>query len=339
MLSRSSHSPRKDAPTSPWRKLLVRSRSLEGVSSDENEDGKKSQQRRRTSLKMKKDKTTTTKQHQASSGTWGWLLTPPTRLVGNPLQRTATPAKQRLFSSNRPSNLTMFLLRLEEHLPRYCKLLSDASLQHCQEAAEILDSSVATTSPQHSPSMSDSSTHFFRHPPKHINSEHAMALEGEWETYVSPLLLFTGAEALYGQMEMTRLTHLYKTIQSDLHIVKERLCDPWLTTSCSASVTLNSSRSLAHQAATSVALTLDGIQTYITIKRQLVDMQTTLFCESRETLLETCRRELLLLLLPLCKDNADDCGQAVAPMIDSLIHEMKAWIALLETASHLEQCQ
>lgn len=309
-------------PTSPWRKLLVRSRSLEGVSSDDDENDNK--RKKKSVRQARREKS------------WGWLLTPPTRLVGNPLHRTnPPPAKRHLFS---PSNLTMFLLRLNEAMPQYCKLLSDPSV--CQEAANLLDSStIVASSPQNGSPASNSSspsvspTSFFR---KTADE----ALEGEWETYASPFLLMTGAEALYSQMELQRLSHLYKTIQTDLKIVEERLCDPWLAAGEQQQST-TATRTTAHQAASSMARVFESFQSFLNIKCQLVDIQTTLFAESSQepfgvkvtTLVEQCRD-----LLPSA--TSDDCDETpVKPMFISLTKEIKAWIALLETASHLEQCQ
>ena len=239
----------------------------------------------------------------------------------------------------------MFLLRLDEVLPRYCELLSDASLVHCQEAAKILDSSVATASLSPASSSNSSSPNLIRQhsPPK---SEHALALEGEWETYVSPLMLLTGAEALYGQMELRNLTNFYKTIQTDLQIVKERLCDPWLatttTTSAAASQqlqcgTINPARLPAYHAATSMALAFDSLQKFLTIKCRLVDMQMRLFTTQESFAVK------IAALLDMCRDmlppSNSNYGDAVTLVFTSLIKEMKAWISLLESASHLEQCQ
>jgi hypothetical protein len=136
-------------------------------------------------------------------------------------------------------------------------------------------------------------------------------------------------------------------IQKDLKIVKERLCDPWLAGGGAAAASqqqaqtapsVNPTRSTAYQAAKSMALAFDSLQSFLTIQCELVNMQTRLFVESQEPfavkatfLLDICRE-----LLP---PGDVDYGDAVTPMFNSLIREIKAWIALLETACHLEQCQ
>lgn len=348
MIPRSSHSSsRRDAPSSPWNRLLVRSRSLEGVSSDENEEN--SSKRRQQRQRQRQRRSSKKKQPAAP---WSWLLTPPTRLVGNPLQRSAAPTKRNLLSSSRPSNLTMCLLKLRENLPHYCRLLSNPSLPNCQEAARIIDSSIANASPQYSPAAnsnspggsSSSSPNFFRSSSPKAASQKGLALEGEWETHVSPLLLLAGAEALYGQMEWTRLSHLYHTISSDFRIVKERLCDPWLASTASSittTTTTSPQATVPRQAAVFMADAFESLQCFLTIKCQLVDMQLQLFSESSsesfltraEALMEKCRALLALTSEEKCASKAVTC------MFTSLHQEIKAWIALLETASHLEQCQ
>ena len=322
-------------PTSPWRKLLVRSRSLEGESSDENSDSNHNK-KKRSSRQQHQEKTHSKERASSSSGSsWGWFLTPPTRLVGNPLHRTnPPPSKRHLFSA---SNLTTFLLRFHDNISHYCQLLSDPSIEHCQQAANILDSSIAAASAQNSSPASNSSspsvspTSFFR-------KSADQALEGEWDTYSSPFLLLTGAEALYGEMELSRLSHLYKTIQADLRIVKERLCDPWLARSEQPHPqNFHSTGSTAHQAATSMALVFENLQSFLDTKSKLVNMQTRLFSESSEPF---CVKAATL--LAICRDMLPEVPREeseVTPMLSSLVKEIKAWIALLETASHLEQCQ
>ena len=338
---RSSHTPR-----SPWRRLLAeRSRSFERMDSDD-ADGKEKRPVSKNSHRSRKDSSRrggSNRPKDKGLSTWGWLLTPPTRFVSNPLQRSASPKRsgRPLFSSSRPSNLTMFLLRLNENLGAYCQQLTDPSLANAQAAAEILDSSVATaSSPTRSPagsnSSSPSSPSFFQSN-KSKSNRPALALEGEWETYISPLLLLAGAEALYGQMEVSRLKELYQTIQTELAIVKERLCDPWSNTGGNPEVVqTNQSRATAFQAATSMALALDGLHTFLTVRCRMVAMQTLLFSSPfgttlATTLLQTCRE-----LLPAPDA---DYGSTVSPMFTSATQELKAWIALLEASSYLEQCR
>lgn len=278
------------ASKSPWQRLLVRSRSLERMSSDENDD--------------KKNVSRSPKQG------WGWLVTPPTRFVRNPLQRSASPTRSGLLSAE-PSKLTMFLLRLNENLPQYSLYLSNPSIANARAAAGILDASSISTSNSSSPATSPKS--FFRH---------STALEGEWDTFTSPLLLLTGAEALYGQMELTpQLQQLYQTIQAELTVVRERLCDPWL----------NAPPSRSQQAATSMALALNGLDSFLTIRCHLVILQMRLFSEGPSLLLLQACRELL-------PTSNVDYG-SMSPLFSSLVKENKAWIALLETAFHLERCR
>lgn len=361
MLSQSAHDS-KQSPTSPWRRLLIRSRSLEGTSSgDEDETNTKSQwsrRRQRPSTKSNKHQETNNNNNNNTSGWAGWLLlTPPTRLVGNPLQRSsnAPTTKRHLLSSLRPSNLTLFLLHLDQVMPRVCNLLSTNSLKDCQEAARILDSSFCTQQQyeQYSPASSASnnsssprSPKFFgKLSPKRSNEDqHSAALHGEWETHVSPLLLLAGAQALYGQLECSsNLVELYKTIARDLCIVKERLCDPWLSLGEQETPETPSPKSAAHQAATSMARIFDGLQAYIQVKCLLAGMQTQLlrpkrqaecFLTKGQSLLETCRT-----ILSTMPSNNDDYGPAMECMFASLRQEIKAWMALLQCAIYLQQCR
>jgi hypothetical protein len=288
-------------PKSPWRRLIVKSKSLERMSSNEEIDDKKSTSR---------------------SPGWGWLLTPPTRFVQNPLQRSAPPRSSGILSGS-TSNMTLFLLRLNDKMPQYCLLLSDPCLANVRAAAGILDAStISGTSNSSSPaSTSPTNRTFFRN---NNNNNSSSLVEGEWDTYTSPLLLLTGAEALYGQMQVNnRLKSLYQTIQTELTIVKERLCDPWLAAS---------QQSRSQQAATSLGQALDGLDSFLNIRCQLVVLQMRLFSEGPSaSLSETCRE----LLLPA--STAD--YRSMSPMLTSLVKEIKAWIAVLETASHLEKCR
>lgn len=277
---------------SPWQRLIVRSRSLERVRSDGNYDKKNVS-------------------HSPKQG-WGWLVTPPSRFVRNPLQRSASPTRSGLLSAE-PSNLTMFLLRLNENLPQYCLYLSDPSVANARAAAGILDAS--TTSSNSSSNSSSPATS-----PKSLFRR--SSLEGEWDTYTSPLLLLTGAEAFYGQMELTpQLKQLYQTIKAELTVVRERLCDPWL----------DAPPSRSQQAANSMALALNALDSFLTIRCQSVDLQMRLFSEGPSSLLLQAFRELL-------PTNTVDYG-CTSPLFSSLMKEIKAWIALLETASYLERCR
>lgn len=282
------------APRSPWQRLLVRSRSLERMNSDESDEKKNDRRSRKQG--------------------WGWLVTPPARFVRNPLQRSATPIRSGLLSDAAPSNLTMFLLRLNEKLAQYCLYLSNPSLANARAAAGLLDASSSSSS-SNSSSPATSPKSFFRH-------SSLEALEGEWDTYTSPFLLFTGAEVLYGQMELTpQLQQLYQTIQTELTVVRERLIDPWL----------GAPPSRSQQAATSMALVLNGLASFLTIRCQLVVLQMRLFSEGPSILLLEAYRELL-------PASNFDYG-TMSPLFSSLVKEIKVWIALLEAAFHFERCR
>lgn len=71
----------------------------------------------------------------------------------------------------------------------------------------------------------------------HSPASSALALEGEWDTYMSPFLLLAAAEYLYADMHpcqlvghkgSARLSSLYQRIVVDLTAVKDILCDPIL---------------------------------------------------------------------------------------------------------------
>lgn len=284
------------AHQSPWRRLIVKSKSLERMSSSEEIDEKKNASR---------------------SPGWAWLRTPPTRFVQNPLQRSAPPRRSGILSGS-TSNMTLFLLRLNDKMPQYCLLLSDPCLTNARAAAEILDASTMSGSYPSSPPSSPNRT-FFRN----SNNNSSSLAEGEWDTYTSPLLLLTGAEALYGQMQVNdRLKVLYQTIQTELTIVKEQLCDPWLAAS---------QQSRSQQAATSLGQALDGLDSFLNIRCRLVVLQMRLFSEGPSIFRLQTWQELL-------PASTVDHG-SMSPMFTSLTKEIKTWIAVLGTASHLEKCR
>jgi hypothetical protein len=233
------------------------------------------------------------------------------------LQRSAPPTRSGILSGS-TSNMTLFLLRLNDKMPQFCLLLSDPCLTNARAAAEILDASTISGSYPSSPPSSPNRT-FFRN----NNNNSSSLAEGEWDTYTSPLLLLTGAEALYAQMQVNdRLKVLYQTIQTELTIVKERLCDPWLAAS---------QQSRSQQAATSLGQALDGLNSFLNIRCQLVVLQMRLFSEGRSIFRLQTWQELL-------PASTLDYG-SMSPMFTSLTKEIKTWIAVLGTASHLEKCR
>lgn len=177
----------------------------------------------------------------------------PSRLRKQPPSRRTTPV------------LTLALLKLDENLGKFCELLEDPTYDHVQKACAILDSTVATAnagnqstnnqngrddfppsntppnaeSPRTSPSISPIASWLIGGP-YHQAAEmsptsSAVALEGEFEKFCSPLIVFASSEGIYSSLghaessDLARnLTRLYERIAVDIQLVRETLCDPFL---------------------------------------------------------------------------------------------------------------
>jgi hypothetical protein len=131
-----------------------------------------------------------------------------------------------------------------------------------------------------------------------------MALEGEWETLVSPFLLLASAEAMTADLEHWRaaasslgtksldtaasiapvspavsLTGLYQRINQDFARMQDVLCEPFLRSNESAAATVPTSatQQLHSRAAVALASAIKLLAVAVNVRCQLVDFQVSLF--------------------------------------------------------------
>jgi hypothetical protein len=147
--------------------------------------------------------------------------------------------------------LTLLLIRLDETLPQFMDTLAVPTMEQAAQAASLLDHAVATasSSPTHSSPSSPSSV-----------SSSALALHSCWETYMTPFLLLSAAEALYVQERSPRLVALYERIDTDLQTVQQTLCDPFL----------RDDQSHYYEKAVSVQNLLNVLQSIVAVRMQLL---------------------------------------------------------------------
>jgi hypothetical protein len=232
----------------------------------------------------------------SSSSAFSWALMTPT--FGS------QPSSKPLI--RRTPVLTVLLKRLEHNMSSYCAHLAAREMK---EAAALLDSSVATASPTAAPTSRVSGS--------------AMALESEWDTYVSPFLLLSGAESLYFSLAPSNhLVDLYKRIADDLVIVKQRLCDVFLQSDNSFFAVANS-----------FATTLQILVTFCESRIQLTCMmKALLLTKDLEFVQHTCTS--------LLQDNMQAAAAAAAhPLMASLDLEVKHWLRCAQLCQALDACR
>jgi len=177
-----------------------------------------------------------------------------------------------------------------------------------------------------------------------LPSNSALVLEGEWDTYVAPFFLLAAAEVLYADMSHCRrrddtksspaaqtpqqaqddysdtddseeqerclLELLYDRIVTDIELLREVLCDPFLAMippdvdvqnaqpqsppSSPAGEVAKKTLSLTVTAASSLAYLLDGLVHFCSCRAQLVNMQTRLFSTEAPTAAEMAEGVVLL---------------------------------------------
>jgi len=122
-----------------------------------------------------------------------------------------------------------------------------------------------------------------------------LALEAEWERYVSPFLCLAGAEAMYGQMEHILLADLdmklvlkklYQRIHQDLRSVKADLCDPFLVGSSNESSSeplsvATMALTTATQAALSLSTSIQTLLQFVSIRQELLQLHMDMFVNNR----------------------------------------------------------
>lgn len=228
----------------------------------------------------------------SSSSSFSWALMTPTfgsQTSSKPLIRR-TPV------------LAVLLKRLENNMSSYCTHLAAREMK---EAAALLDSSVVTASPTATP--------------KSRFSGSSMSLESEWDTYVSPFLLLSGAESLYFSLAPSnQLVNLYKRIADDFVIVKQRLCD----------IFLQSDNSF-YAVADSLATTLQILVTFCESRIQLICMmKAMLLTKDVEFVQHTCTSLL-----------QDNLHAASHPLMASLDLELKHWLCCAQLCQALDACR
>lgn len=164
----------------------------------------------------------------------------------------------------------------------------------------------------------------------------ALALEGEWEQYIGPLLCWAGAEVLYHDMVWVadddrnlaarNLIGLYQRIITDLVLVQQFLCDPFLN-----SITSISSTSY-QGAARSLSASMSGIATVCTIRIQFLDWLSSSFFSTAESEDENT---LVEVLEPL---NVTDLG-AARVWKERLHDEYRVWQHVSAARTALESCR
>jgi hypothetical protein len=255
--------------------------------------------------------------------------------------------------------LTLALLKLDEQMFMYCRLLADPSLENARQACFLLDSSVATASPSSSPRTPSSSPMSSPNasnrspirnwltgggtgesPPNANVSTSALALEGEWEKFVMPLFLLAGAEAIYaglGHAEVqvaSNLFGLYQRIAKDLQLVRETLCDPFLHLQAHEHSAETPALAIYYERASSLHTSLICLTTLCSLRCQLLTLEKSLWDASPKPNF----KELSRLFQERLPDVPREAARA-SPMRNALEREIQAWKCLMDTASSLEQCR
>jgi hypothetical protein len=234
-----------------------------------------------------------------------------------------------------PPFLTIALVKLTEVLPAYSDLLAAGpSYTNAARACSVLDGVIATASPSSSPVVGKTGPrHHPQYPiPPHqqrptsplsfsywlstkpsalasnsnsTSSSSAMALEGEWETLVSPFLLLASAEAMTADLEHWRavtssssgnkspddvanivpvspavsLTGLYQRVNQDFALMQDVLCEPFLRSphESAAPVPMSATQQLHSQSAVVLASAIKLLSIAVNVRCQLVDLQVSLF--------------------------------------------------------------
>lgn len=287
------------------------------------------------------------------------------------LSPTLSPSPTRVskrLATRRAPVLTLALLKLDENLSEFCKILEDPTYDNVQKACRILDSSVATAtngsnppvspknlgngprSPQRtSPSLSPIAKWFSGGSASTDTSptSSAVALEGEWETFCNPLIVFAGLEGLYASLTHAEsselawgLSKLYERITSDLIAVRETLCDPFLFPQNDVTLSTDGSGSnpdklfACRESAAVVALTLDSIVNVCQCRCTLVWHQRELWSH-KETINLSDASAAFQSILPSAK--TFDVTHHATPIVANLHQEVRSWYHLMEMALSLEQ--
>jgi hypothetical protein len=251
------------------------------------------------------------------------------RPAGAILQGTHQPQQR---SPHNTSFLAIVLIKLSKVLPEFCHCLADDSSQRgASLACDVLDSTVATASARDSPSASARehpqgykseaatsplSLHYWiasssnQHQHHHATASptsSALALEGEWERYISPLLLLAGAEVLASDLRhlpsstgptmdtlsaAVSLTGLYQRIHQDLQQTQQVLCEPFLRSLLTSpsipdlsplAASASAVSTIQHhyqEIAQALSTNIQLITVIVAVRCQMIDWQVALFAGS-----------------------------------------------------------
>ena len=187
--------------------------------------------------------------------------------------------------------LTLALIKLDENLDKFCRLLADPTYKNVQLACELLDSTIATASSpagseRNSPRIFGGSSSpvvavgrhryllsphgsldnhhqllmvvvvvvitdsYYSNHHHHTGTSSAVALEGEFEKFSSPLIIFAALEGMYSALAHAesddvakQLCRMYGRTRDDLQLVRETLCDPFLHSGSGTNEDTNTSSS------------------------------------------------------------------------------------------------
>lgn len=283
--------------------------------------------------------------------------------------------------------LTLAMLKLDEYLPNFCECLKEPTFGNAKKAVQLLDTVIAGSpsgrsfsTPRNSPAPMTGSPGSIKSSPSRspiaswfIGSSHqtesgsnqsngpmsTMALEGEWDTFVNPLNLFAGLEAIYASLAHAspdrvvahNLFRLYQQAKEDLNHLRGILCDPFLPAStaetddststpldagtkpsaASSLATLNSYR----EKASAVGMSLDAIQSICQCRCQLIRHQLTLWNTTDSLDFDDAASLFQTILPPIPADRAS----YASTIVDSTVAELEAWFRLMDLASSLCKCR
>ncbi|GKY97086.1 hypothetical protein MPSEU_000667100 [Mayamaea pseudoterrestris] len=198
---------------------------------------------------------------------------------------------------------------------------------------------------------------------KPVHHPSAVALEGEWDYFVAPFTLLSAAVVLQADMQHCEATAslehalllpaLYQRIATDLLEVEATLCAPLLEMQHSLPAPLDSTRPSntspmrkSVTAASSLALWLQSLVNYCTLRARFADLQASLFLSSassmnggstRDTVLSDASQLLILLSQSVAVHSATE--NVVQPLFIALAKECQVWKHSLDSCCALQSCR
>ncbi len=157
------------------------------------------------------------------------LSSPPRDLAGR-LKRKTTD-----IESSRIPVLTITMIKMHDVFEAFCGHLKDATFLNAQAACLALDSAEMKASENISDALMDYPVSPSRSPMSWFKSSYNPQSEIEWEKASAPLIVFAGLEAIYSSLSHLGSSHvqeflvrLYRRTSSQLRLMKEALCDPFV---------------------------------------------------------------------------------------------------------------